>query len=79
MAQEFQDLTGQLIRRVITLVDEIEEKLVALVAISGERLGGMAKTNGLDIEAEGPALPKNRSDIVNGQDEVDDLLASLGF
>ena len=35
MAQSYQDLTGQIIRRVITLVQDVEEKLVRLVAISG--------------------------------------------
>jgi chemotaxis protein CheZ len=32
------------------------------------------------IEAEGPIMnPQTRSDVVNGQDDVDDLLSSLGF
>ena len=38
MAQDFQDLTGQIIRQVITLVTDIEDKLVQLVRISGSRL-----------------------------------------
>jgi chemotaxis protein CheZ len=85
MAQGFQDLTGQLIRRVITLVEDVQGKLVALVAIAG---GKRDEVVGRDteaklsegIEASGPPLPSERtSEVVSGQDEVDDLLASLGF
>ena len=36
MAQDFQDLTGQIIRRVINLVEEIEGNLVELIKIQGE-------------------------------------------
>jgi len=38
MAQDFQDLTGQVIRRVINLVQDVEKNLVGLVRITGERL-----------------------------------------
>lgn len=86
MAQDFQDLTGQIIRRVINLVQEVEDNLVELIRLSGS------------IEAEGPDKPTQpaRGDLmqgvgpqvpgvseaggsVSGQDEVDDLLSSLGF
>jgi chemotaxis protein CheZ len=43
MAQDFQDLTGQVIRRVINLVHDVEQNLVGLVRISGERLSTGAK------------------------------------
>src|SRR5690606_1934987 len=36
MAQDYQDLTGQIIRRVISLVQEVEDKLVSLIRISGQ-------------------------------------------
>ena len=39
MAQDYQDLTGQMIRQVINMVQEVEERLVRLVAISGASLG----------------------------------------
>jgi len=90
MAQDFQDLTGQIIRRVITLVQDVEANLVDLVRISGQRLkgGGAAKAAKDDGAAadqrtrpEGPQVPGvgDGADVVRGQDEVDDLLASLGF
>ena len=89
MAQDFQDLTGQVIRKVIALVQEVEQNLVDLVRISGQRLAadegraaGAGKGNGTgrDVTASGPHVPgADRADVVSGQDEVDDLLASLGF
>jgi chemotaxis protein CheZ len=84
MAQDFQDLTGQIISRVIELVEEVEGNLVELVRLTGERMGNpeekqsKSKTSG--IEAEGPQVPGVASNTaVSGQDEVDDLLSSLGF
>jgi chemotaxis protein CheZ len=81
MAQDFQDLTGQVIQKVITLVQEVEEKLVQLIRItsSSEALPAREpKPRG--IEAEGPQMKSQQgADTVSGQDEVDDLLSSLGF
>lgn len=91
MAQDFQDLTGQIIRRVITLVEDLEGSLVELIRISGQNLiapareqdrkaGTASGTDGKDIEAAGPPVPGvDGGDTVSGQDEVDDLLSSLGF
>ncbi len=85
MAQDFQDLTGQIISRVIELVEEVEGNLVELVRITGTKFSGTeekdtGKDKKPDIEAAGPAIPGvGKSDLVSGQDEVDDLLSSLGF
>ena len=83
MAQDFQDLTGQIITRVIELVEEVEGNLVELVRLTGERINApdeKKKAKEKDIEAEGPYVPgTGSSDVVSGQDEVDDLLSSLGF
>lgn len=80
MAQDFQDLTGQIIRKVITLVHDVEEKLVKLVRITGNKLDeGKPAKEGREKLA-GPAIPGlNQGDQVKSQDEVDDLLSSLGF
>jgi chemotaxis protein CheZ len=76
MAQGFQDLTGQIIRRVITLVHDVEEKLVHLVAISGSA----RNVKKAEAELEGPVVPGvTEGDVLNSQDDVDDLLSSLGF
>ncbi|OIN07698.1 protein phosphatase CheZ [Oceanisphaera psychrotolerans] len=86
MAQDYQDLTGQMIRRVINLVHEVEAKLVAILSVFG-RLPGMEDPSGepprapaSGIAAEGPIINKeHRHDVVSDQDGVDDLLSSLGF
>jgi chemotaxis protein CheZ len=86
MAQGYQDLTGQVIRRVIELVKEVEDSLVHMLTMFGE--GGGAHQGQLaapkvvekSVVAEGPIMDsENRDDVVSGQDDVDDLLSSLGF
>lgn len=90
MAQDFQDLTGQIIRRVITLVQDVEESLVGLIRMTGQRMqvqgaaeekqASPVKSTTPDITAEGPAVPGvDKGDRVSSQDDVDDLLSSLGF
>lgn len=85
MAQDFQDLTGQMIKRVIELVHEIETKLVGILTVCQNQEKNNAPENtgtvkSLDIKAEGPIHnAEHREDVVNGQDDVDDLLSSLGF
>jgi len=90
LEQGFQDLTGQVLRKVISLVTNVEDELVNLMRIAGqvENVTGMA-SDGLDkdklktvdnIVAEGPQIhAEERDDVVSGQDDVDDLLSSLGF
>lgn len=84
MAQDFQDLTGQIITRVIELVEEVEGNLVELVRLTGERMtkSPIEEENkeASKIAAEGPQVPgAGSATAVSGQDEVDDLLSSLGF
>ncbi len=92
MAQDFQDLTGQVIRRVIELVREVEESLINMLTVFGtpinEELVKEEQTidapqeseKPLDQVAEGPILDADsRDDVVSDQDDVDDLLSSLGF
>ncbi|MBL1378369.1 protein phosphatase CheZ [Zobellella iuensis] len=86
MAQDYQDLTGQMIRKVINLVHEVEAKLVEILSVFG-RLPGMEDVKAAPkpapasaIAAEGPIMNKeHRNDVVSDQDGVDDLLSSLGF
>ena len=83
MAQDFQDLTGQIITRVIELVEEVEGNLVELVRLTGEKKSPTAdkeEDRAEAIKSEGPHVPGlGDSKVVNGQDDVDDLLSSLGF
>jgi chemotaxis protein CheZ len=79
MAQDFQDLTGQIIRKVINLVHDVEEKLVMLVRITGNKLEDDSGKKEKE-ELAGPAIPGlDQGDQVTSQDDVDDLLSSLGF
>lgn len=81
MAQGFQDLTGQVIRKVITMVRDVEEKLIELVRVAGtEAQDEQAIKEEKAKKAMGPAVPGvEHGDVVSGQDDVDDLLSSLGF
>ena len=78
LAQEYQDLTGQIIKKVINLVGEVEDKLVGLIQITG---APQVKSESEDASSlDGPPVPGiAHKDTVSGQDEVDDLLSSLGF
>ncbi|PVV05583.1 MAG: chemotaxis protein CheZ [gamma proteobacterium symbiont of Ctena orbiculata] len=80
MAQDFQDLTGQIIRKVITLVHDVEEKLVMLVRITGSKLEDPEQNKDQAEVLAGPAIPGlDQGEQVTNQDDVDDLLSSLGF
>ena len=87
IAQDYQDLTGQVIKRVTTLVHDVEESLVSLVRMAGQvdRITGInhaevSETKKTSSRGEGPQIHADkREDVVSGQDEVDDLLSSLGF
>ncbi len=86
MAQGFQDLTGQILRRVIELVREVEDSLIGLltafghVTVAAEAKPAAVRKPKAGHEAEGPIIDAaSRNDVVQGQDDVDDLLSSLGF
>lgn len=77
MAQDFQDLTGQVIKKVVALAQELEAGLMGVlleVVPETKRTGEVASLmNGPVVNADG------RSDVVVNQAQVDDLLDSLGF
>jgi len=77
MAQDFHDLTGQVVAKVVTLANDLEDSLVKLlvqvVPPDRRELVDPNVLNGPVVNAEG------RTDVVTNQGEVDDLLASLGF
>lgn len=77
MAQDFQDLTGQVIKKVVEMAQKLETELlqVLLEVTPPEKRGDMPSglMNGPVISAEG------RDDVVTTQEQVDDLLDSLGF
>ena len=83
MAQDFQDLTGQVIRKVIDLVREVEDSLIGMLTAFGISTDGHLEANNPKVGdnlVEGPIVnPSQREDVVADQDDVDDLLSSLGF
>ena len=79
IAQDFQDLTGQIIKRVITLVEDVEVSLVNLIKLSSQKVVPVT-THNESLKGEGPAVPGVKiAGALSGQDAVDDLLSSLGF
>ena len=78
LAQEYQDLTGQVIKKVINLVGDVEDKLIGIIAVTGAPQLKEDKDDAKSLD--GPVVPGlEHKDTVSGQDEVDDLLSSLGF
>lgn len=80
MAQGFQDVTGQIIKRVIDLVQDLETSMVELIRISGGHQ--IEAKHSHEPELPGPVVPgvdDKNGDVATNQDEVDDLLSSLGF
>ena len=77
LAQDFHDLTGQVVTKVIKLATELEDSLVKLlVSVVPEDQRERVDPGLLN----GPVVnPEGRTDVVSNQGEVDDLLASLGF
>lgn len=68
VAQEYQDLTGQAIKRVIELVQRIEDGLVEMIRASGSKVHTkIAERGDRDMES------------ITSQDDVDELLSSMGF
>ncbi|MBA4262354.1 MAG: chemotaxis protein CheZ [Comamonadaceae bacterium] len=77
MAQDFHDLTGQVINRVVQLAGTIEEQLLGLLLQSAP-CGQPGQDQAFELV--GPVVnPEGRTDVVTDQKQVDDLLASLGF
>ena len=77
MAQDFQDLTGQVITKVTKLGHSMESQLVQLLIeyapVDGRRDSSNSLVNGPQVNPEG------KTDVVADQEQVDDLLESLGF
>jgi len=77
MSQDFHDLTGQVVAKVVTLANDLEDSLVKLLVsvVPPEQREKVDPTI-----LQGPVVnPEGRTDVVSNQGEVDDLLASLGF
>ncbi len=77
MAQDFQDLTGQVIKKVMEMVKTLESELLTVLI---EYLPAERKMDLSPDLLQGPVVnPDGRTDVVTSQQQVDDLLESLGF
>jgi chemotaxis protein CheZ len=77
MAQDFQDLTGQVIKKIIELTQQMEQQLLSLLLENAPLSVKAEFDSGL---LNGPVInPHGRTNVVTNQDQVDDLLESLGF
>jgi len=76
LAQDFHDLTGQVISKIVGIAENLENQLVKLL------LDTTPPAARAQVESEwlnGPVIDTARDDVVSNQGQVDDLLASLGF
>jgi chemotaxis protein CheZ len=89
MAQDFHDLTGQVVAKVVKLANDLESQLVKLLVQAAppeqaQKVEAALTAHGHltvdEVILEGPVIDhEGRTDVVANQGEVDDLLASLGF
>jgi chemotaxis protein CheZ len=91
MAQDFQDLTGQVIKKMADVMQNVEHQLLSILVesvsdekdrdefrskLSEERPNSAKKNSSL---MNGPQIDASGADVVSSQDQVDDLLDDLGF
>ncbi|PKO45056.1 MAG: protein phosphatase CheZ [Betaproteobacteria bacterium HGW-Betaproteobacteria-22] len=86
MAQDFQDLTGQVIKKITSLAQDLEKQLVQLLIdfspAKPKKEGESANssdTKDASLLMNGPQVNPDAVDVVASQEQVDDLLDSLGF
>lgn len=85
LAQSFQDLTGQVLNRVILIVTELEASLKALIERSKHDFDSIPDKSDADRKVEesrgvGPNVTaKSKADALEGQADVDSLLDDLGI
>ena len=92
LAQDFQDLTGQVVKKLMELVMDVEHQLLDLIVDSmypeqdreeiRQRIAEQASRPAGDEEdslLNGPQINPDADQAVSSQDQVDDLLDELGF
>ncbi len=86
MAQDFQDLTGQVIKKMTDVMQTVEHQLLSILVDSvvdekhrdelRQKVTGVSGSSSL---LNGPQIDPCAEDVVSNQDQVDDLLNELGF
>ena len=78
MAQDFQDLTGQVIKRMMDVIQEIERQLLMVLLENMPEAAPRQPSPGASL-LNGPQVDASKAGVVASQEQVDDLLDSLGF
>ncbi|VTU25289.1 chemotaxis regulator CheZ [Variovorax sp. SRS16] len=80
MAQDFQDLTGQVIKKMMEVVNDVETQLLQVLIDNApiERRPEAVSTVSTSLQ-NGPQIVPGNPEAVTDQAQVDDLLESLGF
>ncbi|KAF0802809.1 chemotaxis regulator CheZ [Alcanivorax xiamenensis] len=81
MAQDFQDLTGQVIKKMMEVIQEVERQLLQVLLDNvpeGRERDEMQRRRDESL-INGPQIDAAREDVVSSQDQVDSLLDELGF
>lgn len=78
MAQDFQDLTGQVIQRMMKLIEALEKELIQVLVENMPEANNTTTEKPNELK-NGPQIDQSKVGIVASQDQVDDLLESLGF
>ena len=84
LAQAYQDLTGQVLNRIMLILQSLENSLIELIEKSGHDYHAIPKrdtANYSDAQLHkgvGPATHKD-NDTASSQEDVDDLLSDLGI
>lgn len=76
-AQDYQDLTGQIVMKIMQLLNDLEQKLVNVIRTFGAKVDAARKSQE-EKELYGPAH-EQREEALHSQDDVDSLLAEFGF
>lgn len=84
MAQEFQDITGQVVKKMIDTVHSVEKELIQalldyLPPEKSEEFAAKRQQQEAESLLNGPNIKPDGVDVVANQQQVDDLLDSLGF
>lgn len=77
MAQDFQDLTGQVIKKITAVAQDLERQLVQVLIDFSPQAKKDKQPN--DSLLNGPQINPHAENVVASQEQVDDLLESLGF
>ena len=81
VAQGYQDISGQIIQRVSKMVQDVEHSLVGILKVNSHHINNNKQNERLKNNgAYGPVVPGvTKGEVMKNQDEVDDLLSTLGF